>query len=153
MLDALPAAPPVETEALVPVRALSILVVDDYPANRLLLSQQLGYLGHRVQEAQNGVEGLHAWRSEHFDVVITDCNMPLMSGYELARAIRDEERAQNLSPGVILGFTANAQAEERTAAPRPEWTIACSSPSAFGSSMRAWLRSRRTWGASARRWR
>lgn len=113
VLDALPAAPPVETEALVPVRALSILVVDDYPANRLLLSQQLGYLGHRVQEAQNGVEGLHAWRSEHFDVVITDCNMPLMSGYELARAIRDEERARNLSPGVILGFTANAQPEEK----------------------------------------
>nr|BFE95526.1 hypothetical protein GCM10020185_60620 [Pseudomonas brassicacearum subsp. brassicacearum] len=94
LLDALPTAPPVEAEALVPGRALSILVVDDYPANRLLLSQQLGYLGHRVQEAQNGVEGLHAWRSEHFDVVITDCNMPLMSGYELARAIRDEEHAQ-----------------------------------------------------------
>ncbi|BBP58440.1 transporter substrate-binding domain-containing protein [Pseudomonas sp. St316] len=113
VLDALPAAPSVEVEALVPVRELSILVVDDYPANRLLLSQQLGYLGHRVQEAQNGVEGLHTWRSEHFDVVITDCNMPLMSGYELARAIRDEERAQNLSPGVILGFTANAQPEEK----------------------------------------
>ncbi len=113
VLDALPAAPPAEAEALVPGRALNILVVDDYPANRLLLSQQLGYLGHRVQEAQNGVEGLHAWRSEHFDVVITDCNMPLMSGYELAGAIRDEERAQNLSPGVILGFTANAQAEEK----------------------------------------
>lgn len=113
LLDALPTAPPVEAEALVPGRALSILVVDDYPANRLLLSQQLGYLGHRVQEAQNGVEGLHAWRSEHFDVVITDCNMPLMSGYELARAIRDEEHAQNLSPGVILGFTANAQPEEK----------------------------------------
>ena len=39
--------------------------------------------------------------------------MPLMSGYELARAIRDEEHAQNLSPGVILGFTANAQPEEK----------------------------------------
>lgn len=113
LLEALPAAPPAEAEALVPGRALNILVVDDYPANRLLLSQQLGYLGHRVQEAQNGVEGLHAWRSEHFDVVITDCNMPLMSGYELARAIRDEERAQHLSPGVILGFTANAQPEEK----------------------------------------
>jgi len=113
VLDALPAAPLVEDETLLPARALSILVVDDYPANRLLLSQQLGYLGHRVREAQDGVEGLHAWRSEHFDVVITDCNMPLMSGYELARAIRDEERVQNLSPGVIVGFTANAQPEEK----------------------------------------
>ncbi|QIB08911.1 transporter substrate-binding domain-containing protein [Pseudomonas fluorescens] len=113
LLDALPTAPPAEVEALLPVPALSILVVDDYPANRLLLSQQLGYLGHRVQEAQNGVEGLQAWRGEHFDVVITDCNMPLMSGYELARAIRDEERERNLSPVLILGFTANAQPEER----------------------------------------
>lgn len=113
LLDALPTAPPAEVEALLPVPALSILVVDDYPANRLLLSQQLGYLGHRVREAQNGVDGLQAWRSEHFDVVITDCNMPLMSGYELARAIRDEERERNLSPVLILGFTANAQPEER----------------------------------------
>ncbi len=112
LLDALPATP-AEVEALLPVPALSILVVDDYPANRLLLSQQLGYLGHRVREAQNGVEGLQAWRSEHFDVVITDCNMPLMSGYELARTIRAEERDRSLSPVVILGFTANAQPEEK----------------------------------------
>ncbi len=113
VLDVLPAAPPTQDEVLLPGRALRILVVDDYPANRLLLSQQLGYLGHRVQEAPNGVDGLQAWRSEHFDVVITDCNMPLMSGYELARAIRDEERDRNLPPGVILGFTANAQPEEK----------------------------------------
>lgn len=113
VLDALPTMPPSQDEALLPVRALSILVVDDYPANRLLLSQQLNYLGHRVREAPNGVEGLQAWRGEHFDVVITDCNMPLMSGYELAVAIRDEERDRNLSPVVILGFTANAQPEER----------------------------------------
>ncbi|MCJ8206317.1 transporter substrate-binding domain-containing protein [Pseudomonas sp. RGM2987] len=112
-LDTLAGTPPVEDEAPAPLRPLSILVVDDYPANRLLLAQQLNYLGHRVQDAQDGVEGLHAWRGEHFDVVITDCNMPLMSGYELARAIRAEERAQGLSPGLILGFTANAQPEEK----------------------------------------
>ncbi|MGN8278218.1 transporter substrate-binding domain-containing protein [Pseudomonas sp. SMN5] len=105
--------PPTEDEAPAPLRPLNILVVDDYPANRLLLAQQLNYLGHRVQDAQDGVEALHTWRGEHFDVVITDCNMPLMSGYELARAIRAEERAQGLSPGLILGFTANAQPEEK----------------------------------------
>lgn len=113
LLDARAPAPPAQIEALLPGRALSILVVDDYPANRLLLSQQLSYLGHRVREAENGVQGLHAWRSEPFDVVITDCNMPLMSGYELARAIREEESASSLPPVVILGFTANAQPEEK----------------------------------------
>ncbi len=112
-LDVLAQAPSAQVEALAPVRALNILVVDDYPANRLLLSQQLSYLGHRVREADDGVQGLRAWRAERFDVVITDCNMPLMSGYELARAIREAERAEGLSPGVILGFTANAQPEEK----------------------------------------
>ncbi|SFH12419.1 two-component system, NarL family, sensor histidine kinase EvgS [Pseudomonas sp. NFACC45] len=112
-LEALAQAPSAQVEALAPVRALNILVVDDYPANRLLLSQQLSYLGHRVREADEGVQGLRAWRAERFDVVITDCNMPLMSGYELARAIREAERAEGLSPGVILGFTANAQPEEK----------------------------------------
>ncbi|MBT2296161.1 transporter substrate-binding domain-containing protein [Pseudomonas fluorescens] len=112
-LEALAQAPAAEVEVLAPVRVLNILVVDDYPANRLLLSQQLSYLGHRVREADDGVQGLRAWRAERFDVVITDCNMPLMSGYELARAIRQAERAEGVSPGVILGFTANAQPEEK----------------------------------------
>lgn len=104
------------TETVEPVtfsRALNILVVDDYPANRLLLSQQLSYLGHRVREAEDGAHGLREWRQQHFDVVITDCNMPVMSGYELARTLRAEERAQGLVPSRILGFTANAQPDEK----------------------------------------
>ncbi|MGV8889715.1 MAG: transporter substrate-binding domain-containing protein [Pseudomonas sp.] len=92
---------------------LSILVVDDYPANRLLLSKQLGYLGHKVVEAQDGAHGLRAWRNQHFDVVITDCNMPIMNGYALTRAIRDEEREHDKSRCLIIGFTANAQPDEK----------------------------------------
>ncbi|WLG33563.1 transporter substrate-binding domain-containing protein [Pseudomonas simiae] len=92
---------------------LTVLVIDDYPANRLLLTQQLNFLGHRVSDAADGAHGLRAWRSQHFDVVITDCSMPVMNGYELARAIRDEERIRGLAPGIILGLTANAQPEEK----------------------------------------
>ena len=88
-------------------------MIDDYPANRLLLSQQLSYLGHRVTDAEDGAHGLRAWRNEHFDVVITDCNMPIMNGYELVSAIRDEEAARGLSRCLVLGFTANAQIEEK----------------------------------------
>ena len=93
-------------------RSLSILVVDDYPANRMLLGQQMTYLGHRVIDAENGALGLEAWRSGNFDVVITDCNMPVMNGYELARSIRSQELASGAGPCLILGFTANAQPEE-----------------------------------------
>ncbi|AZD09509.1 Hybrid sensory histidine kinase EvgS [Pseudomonas chlororaphis] len=66
-------------------------MVDDYPANRLLLSKQLGYLGYEMVESQDGAHGLRAWRQQRFDVVISDCNMPIMNGYALSRAIRAEE--------------------------------------------------------------
>lgn len=96
-----------------PTQPLTILVVDDYPANRLLLASQLSYLGHRVLEAEDGENALQLWRANEFDIVITDCNMPNVSGYELTGAIRDEERAHGLPPTLILGFTANAQPEEK----------------------------------------
>lgn len=108
-----PCAPVAEVEPQVAGEALNILVIDDYPANRLLLSEQLGYLGHRVTDAEDGAHGLRAWRNELFDVVITDCNMPIMNGYALARAIRAEEAARGLHRGLVLGFTANALAEEK----------------------------------------
>ncbi|WP_106803531.1 transporter substrate-binding domain-containing protein [Pseudomonas sp. S5D5] len=104
---------PVEDEPAVTNHALNILVIDDYPANRQLLTQQLNYLGHRVEDAEDGAHGLRAWRNGQFDVVITDCNMPLMNGYELAQAIRAEETARGSPPSLILGFTANAQPEEK----------------------------------------
>ncbi|CAM5438947.1 ATP-binding protein [Pseudomonas fragi] len=93
-------------------RSLNILVVDDYPANRMLLAQQLSYLGHRVTDAENGVLGLKAWRLGDFDVVITDCSMPLMNGYQLAQAIRAEEVQLARAACQIFGFTANAQPGE-----------------------------------------
>lgn len=113
-LPILPALPPEKPMAVVaqPGRVLKVLVVDDYPANRLLLSQQLNYLGHNVRDEQDGAHGLRAWRNNHFDVVITDCNMPVMNGYELARAIRAEELLSGVPACLILGFTANAQPEE-----------------------------------------
>ncbi|MGE8145588.1 transporter substrate-binding domain-containing protein [Pseudomonas frederiksbergensis] len=100
-------------ELAVQAWVLNILVIDDYPANRLLLSQQLSFLGHGVSDAEDGAHGLRAWRNGDFDVVITDCNMPVMNGYELTRAIRDEEKASGAEPCMILGFTANAQPEEK----------------------------------------
>jgi two-component system sensor histidine kinase EvgS len=92
---------------------LRILVIDDYRANRLLLTKQLGYLGHQVSEAADGLEGMECWQREpRFDVVITDCNMPRMNGYQVAKAIREAEQQSGAARCLILGFTANAQVEE-----------------------------------------
>jgi len=112
-LEPLVAAPVEELEPVNSQHSLNILVIDDYPANRLLLTQQLNYLGHRVTDADDGAHGLRAWRNQLFDVVITDCNMPIMNGYQLARAIRDEEAARGLPRSLVLGFTANALPEEK----------------------------------------
>lgn len=112
-LSPLPSSGGVDSGLQAPTRPLTILVVDDHPANRLLLSRQLSHLGHHVLEAEEGAQGLELWREHGFDLVVTDCNMPMLSGYELAGAIRDEERAQGLPPTLILGFTANARPEEK----------------------------------------
>ena len=94
-------------------RSLAILVVDDYPANLMLLEKQLGTLGHQVMQASDGHAALALWQQSRIDVVITDCNMPRMDGHELTRRIRMLEAERGQSPCRIVGLTANAQAEER----------------------------------------
>jgi Signal transduction histidine kinase len=92
--------------------ALKVLVVDDHVANRMLLSQQLEHLGHQVEVAADGSQALQAWHPGDFDLVITDCNMPVLNGYGLARRIRELEEEMAAEPCVIFGFTANAQPDE-----------------------------------------
>ncbi|MDA8483096.1 transporter substrate-binding domain-containing protein [Pseudomonas resinovorans] len=95
-----------------PVGALRVLVVDDHPINRMMLVQQLEQLGQTAQQAENGEEALRLWRASAFDLLITDCNMPVMDGYELVRRIRKHERESGTQPALIVGLTANAQPEE-----------------------------------------
>ncbi|WP_374980696.1 transporter substrate-binding domain-containing protein [Pseudomonas solani] len=112
-LEPLAAAPmrPIE-QVTEPVRhPLSVLVVDDSYANRKLLCDQLAYLGHRVSQAEHGQQGLGLWQPGAFDLVITDCNMPVLSGYQLTQRIREQEQGEQ--PTLIWGFTANAQPDER----------------------------------------
>ncbi|HDS1735340.1 transporter substrate-binding domain-containing protein [Pseudomonas sp. BP8] len=92
---------------------LNVLAVDDYPANLLLLEKQLNTLGHRVTLAANGQIALTLWQAGQFDLLITDCSMPVMDGHELSQRIRALEQANGRPACRILGVTANAQAEER----------------------------------------
>jgi two-component system sensor histidine kinase EvgS len=93
-------------------QALRLLVVDDAAANRLVLAQQLEYLGHQVVTAPSGEEALLLWREGGFAAVLTDCHMPGMTGYDLARTIRDIEQREQLGPVHIIGCTANALLDE-----------------------------------------
>ncbi|HHQ2636232.1 TPA: ATP-binding protein [Pseudomonas aeruginosa] len=98
--------PPVEERAWKTLR-LNTLVAEDNPFNQQLLKEQLEELGCSVRLCQDGMEAFQAWQQGHFDVLLTDVNMPLMNGFELAEKIR----AQDLCMPII-GVTANAMKEE-----------------------------------------
>ncbi|KXV03034.1 histidine kinase [Caballeronia megalochromosomata] len=97
----------------VSLAGLRVLVVDDHPANRIVLDGQLRLLGGTAQLATDGKSALARWRAtpRAFDVILTDCSMPEMSGEELARTIRDDEAKDASKPRAvpIVGLTANAQ--------------------------------------------
>jgi signal transduction histidine kinase/CheY-like chemotaxis protein len=86
-----------------------ILLVDDNDVNQMILSEMLKQAGHEVQIAANGKEALEIYQHEAFDLIITDCHMPIMDGYELARSVREKESAsQNGSRIPIIALTASA---------------------------------------------
>ena len=85
-----------------------VLIVDDHPINRMLLSDQLGSLGYRVKTAQDGEDALNVVSRNEIDMVLTDVNMPNMDGYLLTQRLR--QLGQTLP---VIGVTANALAEEK----------------------------------------
>ncbi|MDM0066369.1 response regulator [Variovorax sp. J31P207] len=86
-----------------------VLLVDDHPVNRMLLLRQVRTLGYAAQTADDGVQALKMWQAGRYGLVITDCHMPHMDGYELARAIRSEEAGSGGGSRVpIVACTANA---------------------------------------------
>ncbi|QJI27538.1 transporter substrate-binding domain-containing protein [Pseudomonas sp. ADAK18] len=94
-------------------RVLSVLIVDDLPANRLVLAQQLQFLGHQVVSLNTAEAALQRWRVEAFDLLVTDCQMPGMSGYALSQAIREIEAQEQRPRCALVGCTANAFDDER----------------------------------------
>jgi two-component system sensor histidine kinase EvgS len=92
---------------------LKILVVEDHAPNRLLLCQQLEYLGHEAVPCDDGESALVTWEQANpaFDLTITDCGLPGMDGYELTLRMRDWEQGMALRAHPIFGLTANAQSE------------------------------------------
>ncbi|UVM25813.1 response regulator [Pseudomonas sp. B21-021] len=87
-----------------------VLLVEDNPVNQLVAKGMLGKLGCDVVVAAHGVEALDQLEHDEFDLVLMDCNMPVMDGYEASRQIRQSGRWPHLP---IVALTANAMSEER----------------------------------------
>ncbi len=112
MVAAMKPAPP-------PGRRIHILLVEDNPVNQRVAVRQLAKLGYPNCDAvANGVEALEALRRRSYDLVLMDCQMPEMDGYEAARRIRETEAASPLTRGAlahvpIIAMTAHALQGDR----------------------------------------
>lgn len=83
------------------------LVVDDNPVNLAVAEAMMVHAGFETVVVTNGADALEAYTVMHFDVVVTDFNMPGMNGAQLVREIRRAESKAKLSPVLILGSSAS----------------------------------------------
>ncbi|WP_321831714.1 ATP-binding protein [Thalassovita sp.] len=89
-----------------------ILLVEDNEINIDVIYRQLSSLGFQPEIAKNGLEGLEKWRTEKFKLVLTDCNMPEMDGFEMTQKMRAIEESEGRSRSTIVAITANAMGGE-----------------------------------------
>lgn len=98
-----------------PVR---ILVAEDSPLNQQVALMQLEKLGYIADAVANGAQVLEAIKRTDYDIILMDCKMPEMSGYEATWQIREREKQQAKQTGTarhvyIIAMTANAAVDNR----------------------------------------
>lgn len=89
-------------------QSLNIMIVDDYPPGRRALQQQLESWGHQTLQANDGEQAFELWQQQGsaLNLIITDCTMPIIDGFSLARLIREEELREEKPSLPIFGLTA-----------------------------------------------
>jgi two-component system, sensor histidine kinase len=90
-----------------------VLVAEDHPVNQMLMTTLLKKLGCLVTLVNNGQEALEAVKQQDFDVVLMDCQMPVLDGYAATEHIRAWERTHGRSALPIVAVTAHAMLHER----------------------------------------
>lgn len=118
-----------------------ILVVEDNATNRMVVERQLAILGLAAETAVDGVEALRMWREKSYGLVLTDCHMPNMDGYQLTAAIREEEASRG-GHVPIVALTANAlvgEAERCLDAGMDDYLAKPVTLNVMGDTLKRWL--------------
>jgi CheY-like chemotaxis protein len=96
------------------VNSTRIILAEDNKINQLVGMKQLKKLGYvNLQLVGNGLEAVAAWQQAKSGIILMDCQMPEMDGYEATRKIRELEQAENLPRIRIIAMTANAMQGDR----------------------------------------
>ncbi len=106
--SAVRAVPPVSTDDVGEIAALNVLVVEDNPVNQMVIEELMIAAGHTVSVAENGVEALKRIEAGGIELVLMDCQMPVMDGFEATVKIRELEAENQLPRMPIIAVTANA---------------------------------------------
>ena len=104
-----------EPGELIASRAPRILCVDDNPANLLLVQTLLEDMGAKVMAVDSGYDAIDAVKTEAFDLVLMDVQMPGMDGRETTEVVRQWEAERQSTPLPIVALTAHAMANEKRA--------------------------------------
>ena len=90
-------------------QALSVLVVEDHPVNRMILEAWMGSAGHAASTAENGQIAVDVAQHQAFDLIIMDVNMPVMDGLTATRMIRSGQGVNRDTPVVVLSASARSE--------------------------------------------
>jgi len=124
--------------------ALRVLVADDSAVNRVLAAAALAELGHDCETVRDGLEALARLRTGHWDLVITDLQMPGMDGFALARAVRALPGDRGRLPLIALTGEDAARSRARClAAGCDAWLAKPIEPLALGATIAQVLDARR----------
>jgi signal transduction histidine kinase/CheY-like chemotaxis protein len=107
-----PRRTPSGEHAAAAARSLSILLAEDHPDNRLIVTSFLKNVPHRMTIAENGEAALAAFKEGTFDIVLMDIQMPVLDGYAATRRIRAFESEQKRPRTAVVALTAHVLAEE-----------------------------------------